>query len=201
MAVELFLLPMIGTGTRADPRRPKYVRDPAVVRRGSIRYSRISHAIAMIDASQAYLNSIAQQPDATRLATAANIDQVINASQANAAKAVFEDAFIPGQFINAGDTRRQVIRGLIGMFFFSQRMERRFGEGWKEKAQARGMALDSTWQEFPQALKNELIDVRDDHGWTNTELGVTNTSTLREILQAISQQFENTPMFIGGLEI
>lgn len=201
MAIELFLVPMEGSGTTTDPWRGKYVDDPQVGASGCIRYSRQDHAICMIDAPQAYLNSVAAQSDATRLATASNIDQVLTSQQANTAKTVFDDAFIPGQFINAGDTRREVIRGVVGMFLFSQRMEGALGEGWKAKAQARGVTLDSTWNTFPQVLKNEFIAIRDSFGWTMADLGVDTSSTLREILQAISQQFEATPIFVGGLEV
>ena len=87
------------------------------------------------------------------------------------------------------------------MFLFSQRLEGRFGEGWRARAVARGITLDSTWQQFPAALQNEFIEIRDDHGWTNTDLGVTNTSTLREILRAVSDRFEATPILFAGLEV
>jgi len=201
MPKEIFLVPMEGNGTRADPYRGKYTDDPQVNIAGTIRYGRTDDAIIMIDAIQSYLDSVAGQSDATRLATESNLDSVLTLGQANAAKTVFENAFIPGEFINEGDTRREAIRAVVGMFLFSQRMEGRFGTGWKQRAQAAGVNLNSIWQNFPQALQNELIEIRDDHGWTNTELGVTTTSTLREILQAISEQYKNTPIFIAGLEI
>jgi len=201
MPKEVFLVPMIGSGTREDRYRGKYTDDPQVETSGCIRYSRADEAICMMDAPQTYLDSVAGQSDATRLATESNLDSVLTAGQADTAKTVFESAFIPGQFINAGDTRREAIRGVVGMFLFAQRLEGRFGEGWKSKAQSRGINLDSTWQTFPTVLQDEFIEIRDDHGWTNAELGVTGTSTLREILQAVSQQFEQTPIFIANFEV
>jgi len=201
MTIELFLVPMVGVGTEADPIRGKYTEAPEVISSGTLRYSRIDHAVAMINATQVYLDIAAADPDVTRIATASNIDDVLTIAQANNIKAILEGLFIPNQFVNGGDTRRQVIRGIIGMFLFSQRMEGRFGEGWKAKAQARGVTLDSTWQSFPQALKDEFIDVRDSFGWTTQGLGVTNTSTLRQILKSISDQFEQTPFFICNVSI
>ncbi len=201
MPVNLFLLPMTGTGTRADPWRGKYSKHPQVTRRSNIRYSNQDDAIVLIQAPQAYLDSVAAEPDATLLATQDNIDEQLTVGQANAAKIIFEDAFIPDLFINAGDTRREVIRGVVGMFLFSQRMEGIFGEGWKAKAKNAGMTMDSTWQDFPQVLQSGLITVRDDWGWTNAEVGVTNTSTAREILKAISDQFESTRITMSRFEI
>jgi hypothetical protein len=199
MPRELFLVPMEGSGTRIDPVRGKYVRDAQVTAAGCLRYSRADHAIVMIDATQSYLDSVAAQPDTTRLATEINLESVLTAGQANNVKTVFENLFIPDLFANAGDTRRKVIRGVIGMFLFSQRMEGRLGSGWKEKAQSRGVTLDSTWTSFPQVLKDEFVGVRDSFGWSN--LPVTGASTLREILKAISDQFTQTEFFIGGLKI
>jgi len=153
----------------------------------------------LIQAPQVYLNSVGQQADAIRLATPQNIDNQLSAGQASAAKTIFELHGIPGEFINAGDTPRDVIRGVVGMFLFSQRMETKFGRGFKQKAQQYGINFNTQYVEFPQALKNEFIAVRDDHGWSN--LGLTNQSTLRQILKAVSQQFEQTPIFISGFEI
>lgn len=199
MAIELFLLPMEGTGARTDPYRGKYTYAPEVVRAGTIRYSRTSHGVALIEASQTYLNTVQADPDVTLLATAQTVNDVLTASQANAAKSVFESVGIPDQMINAGDTRRQAIRAVCGMFMLSQRFEGRFGEGFWQKAQQRGMSLSSTWANFPQVLKDEFIDVRDSFGWTN--LGITNASTMRQILRIASNQFENTPMLIAGVQI
>jgi hypothetical protein len=205
VAIELFLIPMEGTGVfPTDPFRPKYIgvpKSPQINRFGALRYGVEDSAIVMIDAPNGFLNSVRSQPDVTSLARANNIDNTLTAGQANAAKTIFEGAFIPGQFINAGDTRRQVIRGLAGMFLFSQRIEGKFGGNWKKKAQARGVSLDSTFANFPQVLKDELISVRDENGWTNQGLGVTNQSTMREILKAISDQYENTPISIAGVQI
>lgn len=196
MPREIFLVPMVGTGTRSDPYRGKYTRDPAVTTQGALRAGRQDVAVAMIEASQTYLNSVAAQADALRLATESNLDNALTAGQANTAKTRFESVGIPGQFINAGDTRREAIRGVVGMFLFSQRMEGKFGSGFWKRGQALGITLDTAYADFPQALKDEFITVRDEFGWGN--LGLTNASTLRQIMQAVSLQFEATPIVIGG---
>lgn len=199
MAIELFLVPMEGSGTHADPYRAKYTRHESINYAGSIRYSKTDSAIALINAPQAYLNAVREQPDALSLATPQNINEVLTAGIANAAKTLFEGMGIPAGFINAGDTRREVIRGVIGMFLFSQRMEGRFGAGFRKLAADRGVNLNTPWSDFPQALRNEFIAIRDEHGWDN--LGLTNQSTLRQILLAVAERYEDTPMFIAGVEI
>lgn len=155
--------------------------------------------LVLLDAPQPYLDSVAGQADAMRIATEGTIDATLTAAQATAVKGVLETLDIPGEFANTGDTRRTVIRRVIGQFLFSQRMEARFGEGWRTRARAVGITLDSTWTSFPQALKDVFIDVRDDFGWG--DLGVTGSSTLREILGVISQQWATTPFHVGRIQL
>lgn len=196
MPREIFLVPMELQG---NTYRGKYTNDPAVVASGTIRYSLVDSAVVMIDSTQTYLDSVDAQADATRLATEANIDNTLTNGQVTAAKTLFENNGIPAGFINIGDTRREVIRAVCGLFLFSQRMEGRFGTGFWQRAQELGITLATQFVDFPQAVKDEFIAVRDDHGWGN--LGLTNQSTLRQILTAVSQQFESEPITIGGFDI
>jgi hypothetical protein len=191
MPIEIFLVPMVGT----NPTKGKYRDDPVCTRSATIRYARTDAvSLTLLDAPQAYLDSVAAQPDATRLATASNIDTTISAGLATTAKAVFEAAKIP-----QADTRRQVIRRVAGLFLFSQRMEGKFGEAWTKKMVNHGVTLDSTWISFPQALKDSFIALRDEKGWGN--LGITGASTMREILLTVTNQYASEPMFIGGVSI
>lgn len=202
MAGEYFLVPMIEVqGPLGLTRRAKYSKDPAVTLSAAIRLGRTDDAILYMEATQTYLDSVAAESDATRLATTANLDSVLTAGQANAAKTKFEASFIPGEFINAGDTRREALRKVLGAFLFSQRMEGRFGESWKKRAQANGVTLNTEWRDFPVALQNEFRDIRDEKGWTNQELGLTGSSTLREIMGAVSDQWGDAPFELGNHSI
>lgn len=203
MAIEFFLLPQIGSGTDNDPFRPKYAAgDQSVRRYGMMRYSRATDdVIAMIEADQLYLDSIAAQSDATRIASTPTLDEQVTPPQVNAIRSILEAAFIPEQFVNVGDTRRQIIRGICGMFIFSQRMSGQLGAGWKAKAQSRGITLNSAWQDFPQIFRDEIATVIDSFGWTPGEFGFNNATTLREIMQAVSERFESTALYIAGFEL
>lgn len=200
MAIELFLVPMVGAGTKDDPYRAKYTRDPQVIRSGAVRYSRTESAVALIEAPATYLTEVRGQSDVVSLATPSNIDNALTANQANAAKDLFEDRGIPAGFINAGDTRREAIRAVIGLFLFSQRLEGRYGSGFWDRAKSHGITLATVWADFPQSLKDEFLDVRDSFGWTGN-LGVTNSTTLREVMRILAEQFEDTPMYIAGVAI
>ena len=199
MAIEVFLIPMEGSGTQADPYRAKYTRHASVNSSGAIRYAHNGVALTLINAPQAYLDGVAGQSDVTRLATVANVDQQLTNGLVNAAKTIFESHGIPSGFINVGDTRREVLRAVAGLFLFSQRLEGRYGSGFWQLAQSNGVTFDTQWDDFPQGLKDEFLAVRDEHGWGN--LGLTGSSALREVMRAVAEQFENTSFFIAGVEI
>ena len=199
MPREIFMVPMEGTGTHSDPFRAKYSVDPAVTMSGSIRSSRQGECMAMFDATQTYLDFIAAQSDTMRLATEANIDNTLTTNQANAAKTFVEDRGIPGDFINQGDTRREAIRAVVGLFLFCQRAEGILGVGFKQRAVELGVTFSTQFNDMPQEIKDLFTTVRDDFGWDN--LGLTGSSTLRQIMLAISEKFETEPIFIAGWEI
>lgn len=202
MSIAVFLSPMIGTGTRADPFRAKYQRgDASIVRAGSIRFSRIDQALLLMDAAQSYLDTINADTGCIQLATPANIDNAITGPQRNAIETFLENNGIPGGWVATGNPRRQVLRGIAGMFLFAQRMEGRFGVGLKAKMVERGITLETQWKDFPQVLKDEFNEVRDDHKWSAATLGLSNTSTMREILLACGGQFQSVPITLAGLVI
>jgi len=212
--LRVFLVPMIGTGTREDPHRAKYGRDPVVVRAGAVRISRQDEAVLLIDAPQAYLDQVEAQPDVMVITTPANIDLSLTQGQVDAIKAALEARQIPAHWLNAGDTRRTVIRMVCHMAFLNQRLEgiflRPFHEqihAWllgggmvgiggvtapptnQQELRAQGQLLMAlTFAELPTGVQQFLIDVRDRQGWTNQELGMTAQSTVREILRAMEVQ-------------
>lgn len=199
MALQLFLVPMEGSGTHADPWRAKYVNDANVTASGSIRSAKRDECVVLIQAPQAYLDSVAAQADTITVATPGNIDNALNQAQVDAVRNWLEARSIPGDIVNVGDTRRQAIRAICRMFFFCQRCEGMFGQGFKQLAVANGITLSTQFQDFPQAVKNAFIAVRDAHGWDN--LGLTTSSTLREILVAVAGQFQGIEIVIGGVSI
>jgi len=199
MAIALFLCPIVGTGTREDPKRGKYMRGVGVIRAGSLRFSRVDHALVMIEAPQSYLDTVAVDPECRLLATPQTIDTPLTQGQVNGIKSFLELNGIPAQWLQAGETRRQALRGIAGMFLFAQRLEGRFGTGFRAKMAERGITLETQWQDFPQVLKDEFIVVRDLFGWDAQRLGLTNTSTMREILKVCGDQFQSARIEICGV--
>lgn len=202
MARELFLMPLVGTGGPDDPIRGKYTNFdfPQLERTAIIPYHPDT-ALAYVQAAQADLNAIAQQSDTLRLASVETIDARVTQSEADFAKTEFEALNIPAQFIEFDATRRQVIRQLIGLFLFIQRLRGLYGVHLKQRMTEFGLSLNSTWAELPVSLRNELRAVASSFGWDANALGVNSASTLREILHIMTQQFGQEEFRLAGHSI
>ncbi len=203
MAVELFLIPMVQFGLNrfGQPHYdPKYVgQNTNVVGYGVIRYSRVSEALVLVQAPSAELTSIRGNTEVMSIATVSNIDNQINVSQRNGIRAYLEAREVPAQWVNTGDTRRELIRGLAGIYLFAQRVEARTGTGLKESFRQAGITLEDTWLSLPQGAKNILLETAESFGWETP--GFTNTVTVREILKFFSSQFESEPITMAGFNI
>lgn len=199
MPIAAFVCPTrgAGSGTRTDVFRPKFARgDVSIVRVGVLRFGRTDDCIMLIEASQTYLNTIAADPDHQLIATQANIDSALTAGQVSAIQSFLEARGIPADWLVAGETRRQALRGLAGMFLFSQRMEGQYGQSWKQRLVQHGVTLNSEWQTLPLALQVELLTTGATLGYSGGS--PSPTTTLRQILKAMGNLFQSKPIEIAG---
>lgn len=217
MAREFFLVPIVGDGlTRATSRKPKYVDDAAVTGWGALRFSHVDDAILMLDATQTYLNSVAGQTDTTRICTEAQLDNNLSAAQRTAAQNALEARSIPAQWITNPITFRQVIRTAGHIGFVNLRLGGTFAKSFHDRIHtwlangglrnvsgfedqpipttpeefgAQGkILLGLTYSQLPNGVQNYLLEIRDRQGWTNQELGLNASSTVKQILRAMGNQ-------------
>jgi len=198
MPREVFFVPMIGTGTRDDPFREQYGDTPGLIGGGSIRYSRQSSAIAMFNGPQAVLDSIAAQPNADRWVAEADLNTEIGGSRVPSLSNTLEAEGIPANFISANDNWRQTIRAIAGILLFAQRHEGLNGTGFFADLESAGADLNTQWRNLPPAFQATIQATIDDHGWA---ISPDPNQQVRSLLRAFSDQFNNTTISIGGLEI
>lgn len=205
MPVHTYIVPIVRF--QRDPARPmitvsgKYADDPQVNSCAFLQFSGDAGDICLIamDAPIAYLDQVAAEADAIRLSQGDDLDDVITSGQATMFKSMLENLLLPAGVVNAGDTRRQVIRRLWTLARFSVRMQSRYGTGWQKRANDRGITLATKWLQFPQGLKTEFQDVLTDMNLTPAQLGLTNQSTLREIMEALANfELHSRPYQFGG---
>jgi len=195
MADSFYVVPMIGTGTRENPFRGKYTRDPAITAIDCKRYSRTSVAICYIEATQTYLDFVTAQPDADFLTTLAGLNDEIGGANVNSTRSLFETLNIPGNWISANDSWREVIRGIVGEFSLSQRHEGVHGIGLYEDLEANGGGLNTQWQNLNQSFRDSLIDEANDLGII---LAPSDQDQVRKVLKDFSDIFISNEIIFGG---
>ncbi len=201
MAVEFFFVPMVISPTEARGAVwAKYAHDPAVSRWSHIRYSRTSSTLLMLDGTQTYLDFVAAQSDAYRICAEGDFTENILGPASVAIKNWLEALNIPANWISAADSYRQVLRGVIGIFMFTQRHEGLNGSGFFEDLAApeNGFDLNTQWQNLNQSFRDTMQATIDDHNWAITP---ANNDQVRKMLKDFSDKWEGTTYYMANVEI
>lgn len=151
--------------------------------------------LAKVKADEDVLNKIAAGPDTIRLATEANIDVSLTKKQAAQIREVFENNFIPKNYISAGDTRREAIRKIYGLANFLAKASRFAGQNIRTLVKDSDVNFSTTLTAMPEQMQDALTKAAFFYGWTGPDLGVTMQSTLREFLTAVGEAFEKIKIF------
>lgn len=211
MKVAVFVLPMIGTGSgptedtpAGDPHRPAYVDTRQVESWGALRFGRTDNAIVKVEAGQDYLEWLDDQPDALLLATSDTIDQPLDQAGVDQWRAALDVYQIPTHWLEPGETRREMIRGLAGMFCVSQRFEGQFRMNFRQRMQHHGATPETAWRDLGDDFRMELLQVALSFGWLAVQPPLSDigaATPLRDLLKAMGDRFQRRGIVIGGLEI
>lgn len=170
--MSFFLLPMEGAGTKADPRREKYI--PALgVARAIVDHDDV--AVVWADTSPAQEAVLVLNPDVFLVPA---LDQQIALTATQNALETFN---IPAQWVTAGMTYREVLRGIIGM---AQLIQRTQGLGVKFRLAGK---LDRTIGSLAANVQQVLADAADSMGLDRSN--VTGATTVRSALWILGKQF------------
>lgn len=125
------------------------------------------------------------------LALPSDLDQQVGAQLATVQNAL-ESRNIPAGWVQGTHTYRQVIRVVAQAFQFMQRLQvvrpGRLFTG--------GATLDTRFNQLPVAVRNALVAAATDLGYDTSTL--SGTSTLRNILKTMADQWRQIELFIGG---
>lgn len=170
--MSFFIVPIEGAGTSHDPRRPKYI--PALgVEWAQVYFGNTSIVWASTTPQQETI--VGANSDALVVPPLDN--QVALVATQNA----LEAQSIPAQWITAGMTYRIVLRIIVGMAQLIQRLQ-----GMGVNATVAGN-LDKTISQLPVAVRNNLAAAAQSLGIDTS--GIDGTTTLREALRQVGQQF------------
>ena len=144
-------------------------------------------ALCEVDAAQHGL--IAAQQNVTVIP--ANLSGTVGAGARAAVEAALEGWKIPGNWVTAAMTYRQVLKGVATIFQIAQRLHGMFGV----EAFPSGVTLSTTMAQLTQGQRNALQAVVDSFGWDRSS--ITGATTMRQFLRAMAQQW-TWPIVLGS---
>jgi len=156
-------------------------------------YGSMPVALSIVDATNEQHQALLGNPDIIDLVDNAEIDRFLTEAEVGEAHDIFEYLNIPGQWIGTGNTWREVLRTVAGVFLFAQRMNGKYGA----PVVPDGYTLDSTWADLPVEAQQQLLDVvselRVDY------MGAGPETTLRSTHAWLAAAWEGKPIMLGGV--
>lgn len=191
-------MPIIGAGTRADSRRPKYLTTFQGFLWTMYDYGNepwclvgIANISAAVDTS---LNG-----NADCLGLPDNLDQTLTTPQRNRVQTSLESANIPGTWVTTSNTWRDVVLFVGAVCQFAQRYQgiTRNGSLWFTG----GVTLATQYGSIPQAAQDALLQSAQSFNFDTS--GLTATTTLRAILRNVGQQYiaASLPLGMAGVSL
>ena len=124
-----------------------------------------------------------------------NIDNNLTSGAVTQTKDYLSSNKIPSVWVTTSYTYRTVLRVVIGMFFFVQRI----GSKMATKRFLDVYPLNTELGDIPASKRDKISATADSFGIDYSSL--TGTSTLRDFLKLAGQHWKNTPINHGGYHI
>jgi hypothetical protein len=195
--IRWYVLPVEEVDVEGMPARgPKYFSwrfspDGVLADWQMMDYGRINAAILVADVTQAQHDELVANPDC--VSPPENIDQNITAGAIPAVQNVLEALRIPAGWVTTDYTYRDILRMVAGLFQFSQRHHGLFDEDLIPNQ----AALDLRWNQIQINRRNRIRATVSDLNYDPT--GITNQTTVRQILWNFAQQWGNSEFYFGSL--
>jgi hypothetical protein len=191
MTWHLYFIPIVGTGSRSDPRRPKYSTDATEF--AMVDYGFNGSTLVAANLSDADDVTLSSFGDVTKIPD--NLNATIGGALATV-QAALEARNIPADWITSGMTYRNMLRIIRGTFTF---MQRYVGITGSTAAFFGGaVTLEST-------LGSLSLQIRTNVSGTLISLGVdtsvfTGSMTVRQGLKAVADQLP-LGFTLGGITV
>lgn len=184
-------MPIIGVGTKADPRRPSY-RDTHLA---GLSWSMMDYGneplaiVGVKDIPPATHIALAAETDV--LALPENLDTELGA-QLTAVQNAMEARNIPSGWVQAGMTYRTIVRMVVQAAAFLQRLQ----ATTSTRLLGSGVTLDTQFSALPVAMRNAMVSAATSLGYDTT--GLSGANTLRTILKNVADQWRQGQIFLCG---
>lgn len=195
MTWHLYLVPAIGDGTKANPRRPKYLGD-MVIDSAAIDYGFQPIFLAAADLTDTQHASITGNADV--ISFPLDLTAVIGGGQAlQNARNALEAALVPAQWVKATDTWAFVAHTVGAMFQFMQRLNFYLGN---EVLIDSSTKLNIQWQNVPvDPYQTAILNTAQSFNY-DTSFIAGNTQ-LRVLLENFAGQWGQRVIHIGMITV
>lgn len=184
MAVRYYLLPLLGTGTRAAPRRPAYLAvDVPGIAFLVMDYGAEPWCLVRLDVTVAQHAALTAHLDVLAFPLALNTAVGLGLA---AAQTALESMNIPADWLRATHLWSDILRLVATIFQFTQRLQV-FQPGPTFPV---GTTLDTRWNELPISVRNAMQAAAVNLGYSVTSLN--GAVPLRTILKALGDQFRGS---------
>jgi len=195
-AWHLYIVPVIGAGKgEADARRPKYVEALSNVRWAAMDYGFQPVMLVAADVDAATNTAACAQPDVQCIPD--NLDQLLGAGAVSTVQTALENKNIPAGWVTQAMSYRTVLRTIWGFFAFIQRYS--VVSGNTNPIIIGGINLDTQFNQLSATAQTNLQNTATSLGLSS--VGLTGTTTLRQILKNISDQWGQRAFTLGGVTI
>lgn len=189
MAINLYLMPATGAGTKADPNRGKYWDDLAAFSRAEMDYGLEPVFLVAADVDASTDTAMRAHADVTGVPQ--NLNGTVGAGAVTATKNALEAFNIPAGWVTAGITWKTVVRTTATIFQIAQRLH---GLGAARLFSA-GVTLDTQFNQLTAGQRQKLLDAADSFNFDRS--GLTGAATMRVILKALADQWPAVEMPFG----
>lgn len=195
MSWHLYIVPVVGDGTRGNERRPKYMAALSGVPWAGIDYGFQPVMLVGANVDDATDEQAQAQSDVLRIPD--NRDQLLGAGAVDIVQTALENRNIPAGWVTQSLSYKTVLRTIWGFFAFVQRYS--VISGNTSPLITGSVTLETQFNQLPQGVRTNLQDTATSLGLSSS--GLTSTSTIREILKNISDQWGQRPFNVGNILI
>lgn len=178
MALLFYLVPKAGVGTDVDPFRPKYIVEIGV-RWAGMAYGLEPTCLVSADVMAGQHTQLIANADVS--AFPQNLDVAVGVN-VTTVQVMLENINLPGAWVNAAHTFRQVLRGIGTVIQIAQRLDGLFNARVFES----GITLATTMAELTQTQRDRLLMAAESFGLDTS--AATGSTTMRQVLRAFAQQ-------------
>lgn len=197
MAFRLYIVPVVGVGSRSDPRRAKYFDDGTFsppVDSAAMDYGFEPWMVVGANLSTTNDAIVVSKPDAFALPF--DLTTNLTAGQVTSVQTKLESINVPAGWVSTSLTWVQVVRIVLGMFAFLARYAELHGV---TRVFGGSVTLDTTIGSLSVGVRTDLTNAALSLGLST--VGITGTTTLRSALLLLGQQLSGRPFNFNGVRI